>query len=196
MVLRRLLGITTLGIMGTSLRLVRARHRMNKAEKYEISSAFVTCVVETVAFPSVVTESRRRQIQDLATDAFEINSAIIGRGIFGDTCYGVDDPVASPIRTECELVKHAVLLLFGQAESPGDDFHDLTRLCIDRLARRDAELVDQLTEERFVHRGINDVNDLQPKRPIDGPACFVPVKLRCSIIGRIDPSADVVLAKL
>jgi len=65
---------------------------MNKAEKHEISSVFVSCVVETVAFPSVVTERRRRQIQDLATDAFELNSAIIGRGIFSDTCYGVDDP--------------------------------------------------------------------------------------------------------
>ena len=59
-----------------------------------------------------------------------------------------------------------------------------------------SKLVDQLTEERFVHRGIDGVNDLQPERPIDRPARLIPIELRRSIIGRIDSSADVVLAKL
>ena len=45
------------------LRLVRARRRMNEAEKYETSSAFVSRVGETIAFPSVATERRSRQIE-------------------------------------------------------------------------------------------------------------------------------------
>jgi hypothetical protein len=61
------------------------------------------------------------------------------------------------VRAECELVEHAVQLHFCRAESSGDDFHDLTRLCIERLARRHAKVVDELTEERFVHRGIDDL---------------------------------------
>lgn len=150
---------------------------MNKAEEYETSSASVSRVAETVAFPSVVTERRSWQIQDLATDALELDRTIVGRRIFRDTCYGVDDTVASPVRTDCELVEHAIPLRFGQAESPSDDFHDFTRLCIERLSGRDAKLVDQLTEERFVHRGIDDVNNLQPERPIDGPACLIPKEL-------------------
>src|SRR5579871_5129464 len=94
------------------------------------------------ASPSVATEHLSRQIQDLAADALELNRTIVRRGIFRGTRYRVDDPVASPVSAERELVEHAVLLRFAQTESPGDNFHDLTRLCIERLAGRHTKLVD------------------------------------------------------
>jgi hypothetical protein len=43
--------------------------------------------------PSVVTEGLSRQIQDLATDSLELNHTIVGRGIFRDARYRIDDPV-------------------------------------------------------------------------------------------------------
>jgi|HubBroStandDraft_6_1064221.scaffolds.fasta_scaffold226479_2 hypothetical protein len=89
---------TSRGIVGAALRLVRARRGMNKAEELETCSAFVSSVAETIAFSSVVTKRRSRQIQDLTTDALELNRAIVGRGISRNTRYGVDHPVASPVR--------------------------------------------------------------------------------------------------
>lgn len=50
---------------------------------------------EIVAFPSVVTEHRSGQAQDLATDAIELNGTIVGRGISRDARYRVDGKAAS-----------------------------------------------------------------------------------------------------
>src|SRR5580700_3851354 len=143
----------------------------------------------------VLTECRSRQIQDLTADALEFNRTIVRHGIFRDSGHRVDDSVAGPVGAERELLEHAVLLSFGQAESASDHFHDLAWLCIEPFARRHAKLVDQLAEERFIHRGIDRVDDFQPECPIDGPACLIAIELRRSIVG-IDAAADMVLAQL
>ena len=98
---------------------------MNEAEELESSSAFLQPRCRNRRPSSVVTEYRCRQLQNLTTDALELNRAIVRLGIFRDACYGVDDSVAGPVSSEGELLEHAVLLRFGQAEPPGDYFHDL-----------------------------------------------------------------------